>query len=435
MQTPDRADIGPTPLIPAAAPRAVPVTGSPSSSLNRADDTPASTSHPHVPALDGLRGLAILLVLFYHFLWAGGGSIGMRLIQKTWGFGWIGVDLFFVLSGFLITGILVDAKAHRAGHYFRNFYARRTVRIFPLYFAFLAVMLILLPRLWSDYYSVIGVPPVGDWAYWLYVYNWFQGHHAENFSHSLGVTWSLCIEEQFYLVWPAVVYLCSTRAILRVCAALLIVSPLTRLVMILLGAYPAYIEQWSICRMEGLAVGAGIAVLLRTRDLRSLVKPSWWILALVPALTIGINVVLGSLKESNFYTVVGVPSIAALGGAMLLLTITSGPTAPVVRFFSHPMMRMLGRYSYAIYLFNQPIKYTILAYVFDPDKQLMVMGSKVPAQLLFFLLCGLLTLGMAMLSWNMFEKHFLKLKILFPMEGKRPSASRTSRRVAATVAA
>jgi len=120
------------------------------------------SSSRHVPALDGIRGLAILLVLFFHFSVVGGHSASIRFIQKTWGFGWSGVDLFFVLSGFLITGILLDAK--NRSHYFRNFYARRTVRIFPLYFAFLAVFMVLMPMVMPRYDELFGVPPCGKWA-------------------------------------------------------------------------------------------------------------------------------------------------------------------------------------------------------------------------------------------------------------------------------
>src|SRR5215208_4447368 len=103
-------------------------------SRETANPAAATRLHSHIPALDGVRGLAVLLVLFFHFMLIDGNTPVVRIIQKTWGFGWLGVDLFFVLSGFLITGILFDAKS--SDRYFRNFYARRTVRIFPLYFAF-----------------------------------------------------------------------------------------------------------------------------------------------------------------------------------------------------------------------------------------------------------------------------------------------------------
>ena len=392
--------------------------------------TPAehSRGQQHVPALDGVRGLAILLVLFFHFLQISGSSTVVRLIQKSWGFGWMGVDLFFVLSGFLITGILFDAKQRSpsASHYFRNFYARRTVRIFPLYFAFLALFLLVLPRvLGQTHVQLFGAPPVPQWWYWLYVYNWHSApHDPATFSHTLGVTWSLCIEEQFYLVWPAVVLLCSARGLLRACVAVVAMSLLWRLGCVMLGYVGLQTDIWSFARMEGLATGAALAVMLRTRDLRPLVKPAWALVVLVPVLTVGLNVLDGSLRDSKVYRVVGYTTLAAMFGSLLLVTITSPSTSPLVRFFSSGVMRTLGKYSYAIYLFNQPIKYTILAFVFDPDTQGMVLGSKVPAQLAFFLLVTFVTLGVAWLSWNLFEKHFLKLKVLFPMDarsGARPA--------------
>src|SRR3954469_7302203 len=139
----------------------------------------AASGHAHVPALDGIRGVAILLVLFFHMMLIAGNGPLPRLIQKTWGYGWAGVDLFFVLSGFLITGILLDAKAKNptTWNFFKNFYARRTVRIFPLYYAFLIVFLLILPNVMSGFYDLYGRPPTGQWTYWTYTYNLFQGHH------------------------------------------------------------------------------------------------------------------------------------------------------------------------------------------------------------------------------------------------------------------
>src|SRR3954467_8703188 len=101
----------------------------------------------HIPALDGIRGLAVLLILYCHAtVIEPGGALG-KLFLSTARISWAGVDLFFVLSGFLITGILFDAKSKP--HFFRNFYARRTVRIFPLYYAFLFVTLLILPAVLS----------------------------------------------------------------------------------------------------------------------------------------------------------------------------------------------------------------------------------------------------------------------------------------------
>src|SRR4051812_39004746 len=107
-----------------------------------------------IPALDGLRGIAILLVLFHHFTIYRPDRGLDKWLANIPAAGWIGVDVFFVLSGFLITGILLDARDRR--HYFRNFYARRALRIFPLYYLVVFVGLILLPKLPDMHTALVG---------------------------------------------------------------------------------------------------------------------------------------------------------------------------------------------------------------------------------------------------------------------------------------
>lgn len=384
----------------------------------------------HVPALDGVRGLAILLVLFFHFMLIGGNTPAIRLIQKTWSFGWMGVDLFFVLSGFLITGILLDAKAKRptASGYFKNFYARRTVRIFPLYYAFLIVFLLILPNVMSGFYDLYGRPPVGQWAFWTYTYNLFQGRHqgAREFSHTMGVTWSLCIEEQFYLIWPTIVWFARPRTLLKICAGLILMSMIARGIVWHQTQYLVFASQWSFCRMDPLAVGAAIAITAR-------IAPAWLFNArkfavhliwLVPVLVVGWNAIVGTLVQSKVFLISGYSALALMFGALLLMTITAGGRGPFVWFFSNPLLRLFGRLSYAMYLFNQPIKYALLKYVWgftDPTQEF----TQVSQQILFFLLASVLTVGAAWLSWHLFEKHFLKLKEFFPMD--RTSAARAHR--------
>src|SRR5437588_9009399 len=178
----------------------------------------------YIPALDGLRGLAILLVMGYHFGQDadGGGTALGPFLSPVFGVGYHGVDLFFVLSGFLITGILLDMKDRP--RYFRNFYIRRILRIFPLYYAVLFCLLVLLPLLVT--------PPVFPFAeaqrrqawLWLYasnIYHAWTGHwRLTGFSH----LWSLAVEEHFYLIWPVVIFFCRARGALVVSAACLVAS-------------------------------------------------------------------------------------------------------------------------------------------------------------------------------------------------------------------
>src|SRR5262245_13745 len=169
-----------------------------------------------VPALDGLRGLAILPVMLTHFVSDGDLSPVSKvdeIVSATLTLGWVGVELFFVLSGFLITGILLDSRG--APHYFRNFYIRRTLRIFPLYYGFLALWLGVLPLFYkwpNDVLKVVSIPVSPVWS-WAYLTNIVQALHDDWRAGPPYTThfWSLAIEEQFYLVWPTVVFLFSRR--------------------------------------------------------------------------------------------------------------------------------------------------------------------------------------------------------------------------------
>src|SRR6266849_4754306 len=177
-----------------------------------------------VVELDGIRGIAILLVLALHF---GLPVCPPGILHDILGMGWAGVDLFFVLSGFLITGILLDSKGKP--DYFRRFYLRRVFRILPIYYAYLIVFFHVVPviahatgRLATFEYGR------GDevW-YWIYLSNW---RHAVNQNPHLRHFWSLSIEEQFYIVWPLVVYLMPARILKYVCVAIAISSTLLRFV-------------------------------------------------------------------------------------------------------------------------------------------------------------------------------------------------------------
>jgi peptidoglycan/LPS O-acetylase OafA/YrhL len=152
----------------------------------------------HLPELDGLRGLAILLVLFFHF--AADLPRNVIFLGPVY-FGWSGVGLFFVLSGFLITRILL--RTRRAEGYFRSFYVRRALRIFPLYsgvLAFCTLLFVLFPVLRPMF------PGDRDRIFhWLYLGNWTPLLAGED-QRRMGTFWSLAIEEQFYWIWPFIVW-------------------------------------------------------------------------------------------------------------------------------------------------------------------------------------------------------------------------------------
>jgi peptidoglycan/LPS O-acetylase OafA/YrhL len=217
-----------------------------------------------------MRGLAILLVMFYHMTItdpAGAGWLEHALVNTS-ALGATGVDLFFVLSGFLITGILFDTKQHH--HYFRNFYIRRVLRIFPLYYAVLAFALVIMPAL------VAHVPQAhhkasrllvsgSDWLWYAsYTSNFLIAKAGAFRNGMLDVSWSLAIEEQFYVLWPPLVYCLSTKALKRACVGIVFFALVFRTAMWLAGY--SWIQVYTVtpCRMDSLAIGGFFAVWVRT---------------------------------------------------------------------------------------------------------------------------------------------------------------------------
>jgi peptidoglycan/LPS O-acetylase OafA/YrhL len=344
-----------------------------------------------------------------------------HIVYGVLDFGWVGVDLFFVLSGFLITGILVDSKP--GAHYFRNFYIRRVLRIFPLYYGFLAAWLVILPAfyMWPADVDVIPVSPFWSWAY---LVNIIQSVHddwraAPPYASHL---WSLAIEEQFYLCWPAVVFLCSRRRLLTICTALIVVGIFTRLTLMSYGFYTsAYLI--TPARLDALAVGAIIAVLARRpagfpiasyRPVLFASTAGFTLLIVQHVTGVASNRYLALLLSSIDHT-----AVAGLCGALLVMAI-DGRSA-VARFLSGSPLRFFGRYSYALYVFHLPVIYFIERYWFKVDSAPLFMGTRLWGLLLFAVVAGGASVVLAYLSWHGYEKHFLKLKDRFTY--KRPSVT------------
>ncbi|MDC0937158.1 acyltransferase, partial [Pirellulales bacterium] len=211
--------------------------------------------------LDGVRGLAILLVVVYHVfdMFPTPSDPFGRTVFAITSCGWAGVDLFFVLSGFLITGILLRTKG-RPG-YFQNFFARRALRILPLYYGFL-VLLVGVSYFDSPIRDELNYLQTHQAWYWLHVTNWLVVVEGDYNNVAAGYLWSLSVEEQFYLVWPFVVLLLDRSALARLCIVLFATS--------LLGRYVAYYQfGWTttavyamtLTHLEPLLVGAGLALL------------------------------------------------------------------------------------------------------------------------------------------------------------------------------
>lgn len=300
-----------------------------------------------IPQLDRLRGLAILLVLICH-LWRVLPPALVEIGQLLW----IGVDLFFVLSGFLITGILWDARESKG--YFGRFYGRRILRIWPAYTLVLLFAFGLVPLL-KRFASgmVLGIPTesLGLWAYLLMIQNFFG--KALRGSLILAVTWSLAIEEQFYFVWPAVIRFASRRLILPCLLGAILLEPLLRMGAMHWGISEITIYDNPLTHGDGLLCGAAIAAWLRlAKPKRGLLMAMGTVL-LVAGL--GAFVLFDPYDVTYHYCSPFVfTAVAALSSGLLLIALVSENTGRILHrsFFMNKQLAFLGFISYSLYLYH-----------------------------------------------------------------------------------
>jgi peptidoglycan/LPS O-acetylase OafA/YrhL len=301
-----------------------------------------------IPQLDRLRGLAILLVLLDH-----AGRIAPPALSSVLMQGWLGVDLFFVLSGFLITGILWDSRTSR--NYFRGFYWRRVLRIWPAYSVLLLFAFCIVPLLRhfaGGIFLSIRPEPVGLWAFLLMIQNGFA---AQLFLHSpfLGPTWSLAVEEQFYLIWPVVIRFSSRAVALPLLVAGFLLSPAIRVLAMHRGISPMEIYANPLTHGDGLLCGAMVALWLRSA------RPKRGTLLLAGGVLLAASLAyfMTHVPEAISFRY-GSPfvftNVALLSTSLLLIALVSENTGWLVHrfFFMSGWLSFLGFISYGLYLFH-----------------------------------------------------------------------------------
>lgn len=364
----------------------------------------------HLWVLDGIRGLAILLVLIYHFtLGMSGQGLAARLVFKATSAGWCGVDLFFVLSGFLITGILCDAKG--STHRFRNFYARRALRVFPLYYGVLIGVFAALPLIATTTGGFNGVEDAYVWL-WSYGTNIRVAMRGEWFP--LSHFWTLAVEEHFYMFWPAVVFLCDRKTTVRVCLGMILLALVARVWLVSQGAVLAA-YCLTVCRMDALAMGGLVALAARgPRGLEAWASVARMTLLLgTITLTALVGWRFGLAFQDPVIQTIGYLALDVCFAALLALVVAAPASSPLAVACNLAPLRSLGRYSYGLYVYNSIFILCAEGSSLLP-RLVSWSGSTTLGRLLFIVLAASSTLAVAWLSWHLLERPFLRLKRYFP---------------------
>ena len=369
------------------------------------------------PALDGVRALAATMVFVEHY---GGGSHGgavLQVLNRMRIHLVAGVDIFFVLSGFLITGILYDTQ--RDSGYFRRFFARRSVRIFPVVYLLFAVLALLTPLLhyhwrWKQLWFLVYLGNIfANWDPTLYrIPSGLSLYADATVSH----LWSLCVEEQFYLVWPFVIFAVRDRVkLLWTSAGLCVVAFVLRLLAVLYWT-PETAERWlnrSLpFKLDSLLFGAMLALLLRGPAAGKVQRASRWLFLLGlggMAIIEGLN----SGDGSPWFLTLGITATACMGTGLIGMTLRPGSLA--FRIFNTAPLRKLGRYSYGFYVYH-------LVWQWFWIRVLIWVGGYVHSKALTGLLVlpvnFVVTFFVAKLSYDLFEVRFLSLKRRFEYDSE-----------------
>jgi peptidoglycan/LPS O-acetylase OafA/YrhL len=364
-------------------------------------------SSARIPALDGIRGLAICLVLSWHALFQSvlPNHPQLTRVLALGRLSWSGVDLFFVLSGFLIGGILLDqAKAQR---YFAPFYIRRAHRILPLYTLLVLVV-------FAMTYACRHLEASGMWVesriplpYYLgFLQNFWTAIHADFGSYTLGVTWSLAIEEQFYLTLPLIVRYVSRSRLWWIVAAVIVGAPLLRILLMLRipSAYSSIaVYVLMPCRADALGWGILAALIMRTPAVwERIVQLRAYVCILFGAVAFIVAAVLLSAFRPFSTALLGLEySLLAVLYFLLLIIALINPRLKMV--LSMKFLRYMGTMAYGLYLLHFPF----IATVHDIIARVYQRESGVRS--LFVSIAGVgLAVAAAAVSWEYIEKPLVK---------------------------
>ncbi len=396
----------------------VPVLPTANNSARELRTHPSGAAIPRIPALDGLRGCAAILVIATHSIFAATSdrvmlldrafNVGLRVIGPS------GVDLFFVLSGYLITCILDRTRNTR--HPFSFFYARRVLRIVPLYFAYL----LLIPIVFESAGPIAtGTGEMRSWD-WLFLTNLLMTKFSpDEIGFLFGHLWSLAIEEQFYIVWPLVILLVPVRHLPRVCIALIGCSFLGRVAFTAAGnAHYGWLLMPT--RLDGMAAGALVALAqARAPERLDAISKKLLVPAGAAAAVLFLVLIAGLWSYdgplfNTFETGLAVRKVEILlaplvGAGLFAICVArvASATSGGPRWLTTGWLRLVGRSSYGTYLFHLPIATLMIG--MGVPRMAPVGGFDLPYQLVFALSLLVISTAFGTLTWHLYEKQWLRL--------------------------
>jgi peptidoglycan/LPS O-acetylase OafA/YrhL len=356
-----------------------------------------------VPELDGIRGIAIFLILCCHilstFVEAAPEPLSSGL-QMALRLSWSGVDLFFVLSGFLIGGILMDAKG--SPHFFRTFYMRRIYRIQPLYLIWFSLFVAGLLFADKARYGHIFNQDLPAWSYAVFVQNFFSSARETFGAQWIAVSWSLAIEEQFYLILPLLIWFLPRPTMAKVVAAIALAAPLVRIALFASGNLYYASLMLLPARFDALGLGVLAAVLVRNRTAWEWLRNHMGRLTAISTILFLGCLVLHLRPRGRLMISVGYTWLALFYVAVLLLALVPEDNL-LKRFFRMQFLRSLGLIAYAVYLLHQGVLYTFHATLYGREPRVDSLGSFALTSVSL-----LLTFALARASWIWMEQPLIR---------------------------
>ena len=401
--------------------------------------------------LDGMRGVAMLWVLIYHAWFLPADGWAQRIAYIAPNMGLVGLEMFFGMSGFLITGILL--KHRDSPEYFSGFYGRRLIRILPLYFSYLFFVYYVIPNVdvlkaMLHHFDDPAHYREGELYHWLFLSNYWYFKREAFEASLLNSTWSLAVEEQFYVVWPCIVLFFSRRALLFFCACVLAMSNVVRWHMILspvdFSSVSIYIFTFG--RLDSIAIGCALSILAFEPNGRAILLKARWVL-----LGIGLAIYIPAVAWTTVFFPLkpdgtqgyerfladeaflgfGLLGVAIWSSGLIAHLVAADPASWFCRAMRSHFLRFIAKYSYGMYLFHIPAIHLVALFM---NQHFVLWRNRVfgiplptpdrPFVRFVFQIESLvavtgLTLFLAVVSWFVLEVHFLKLKKSFPYRKKR----------------